>query len=158
VSEYTFALENFEKTYRELEPLYRQHYGEMQERLAGEGIPIGDFNPQLGLYRDFSRAGWLLNYVVRLDGRAVGYSNIYMTPDMHNGEKIATEDTIYLLPDHRNGTGRKLAQFILEDLDARGVKRLNVTAVTDLRVAKLWKRMGFKETAVAMTYHFEKVN
>jgi ribosomal protein S18 acetylase RimI-like enzyme len=67
---------------------------------------------------------------------------------------IASEDTIYLLPDHRNGVGRRLAKHILADLRERGVKRLSVTAVTDLRVAKLWERMGFRHTAHAMTYVF----
>jgi len=42
----------------------------------------------------------------------------------------------------------------LEELKKRGVKRLNVSAMTDLRVAKLWKRMGFKEAATQMLYTF----
>ena len=35
---YTITLEKFTENYRELEPLYRQHYAEMTERLAGEGV------------------------------------------------------------------------------------------------------------------------
>lgn len=151
---YDFSIENAHSNVDELYPLYCRHYAEMQERLAGQGVDIPDFAPRLELYFKAADAGYLLNYVVRLDGKPVGYSNIYLTNDMHNGELIAQEDTIYMLPEHRNGVGKKLSRFILADLKGRDVKRLSVTAITDLRVAKLWERMGFKHTAHHMTYVF----
>jgi GNAT superfamily N-acetyltransferase len=73
---------------------------------------------------------------------------------MHNHDLIAQEDTIFVIKEHRNGIGKKLVRFVLEELKTRGVKRLNVSAKTDLRVAKLWGRMGFKEAATQMTYEF----
>jgi GNAT superfamily N-acetyltransferase len=73
---------------------------------------------------------------------------------MHNQDLIAKEDTVFVLKEHRNGIGKKLVKFVIEELRGRGVKRLNVSAMTDLRVAKLWKRMGFKEAATQMTYEF----
>ncbi len=80
--------------------------------------------------------------------------NVYVTNDMHNHDKIAHEDALFILKEHRNGLGRKFVQFGLAELQRRGVKRLFVEAVTDLRVAKLWSRMGFKERAIQMTYDF----
>lgn len=154
MSEYVFSVENGADNHPELEPLYRQHYGEMQKRLAGEGIDVPPFNMRLDVYMQYWRAGHLINYVARRDGKAVGYANVYLTNDMHNGELIAEEDAIYMLPEHRNGAGRLLAKFALADLKSRGVKRLNVQALTDLRVAKLWQRMGFKHTAHTMTFNF----
>jgi len=151
---YTFSIENGAENYLEIEPIYRQHYAEMQERLAGEGIPIGPYDPRLDRYFESWNSGYLLNYIARCDGEAVGYSNIYLTHDMHCNEFIATEDTIYFLPEHRNGTGRKLSKFILADLKSRGVMRLHLSSVTDLRVARLWERMGCKFTAYSMTYVF----
>ena len=151
---YRFMLENGAENKHELEPLYRRHYAEMQERLAREGIEVAPFSPRWDMYDRAWQGGYLLNFVVRADGEPVGYSNIYLTSDMHNGELIAREDTIYVLPEHRNGIGRKLSKAILGHLRSRGVKRLHVQALTDLRVAKLWERMGFKHTAHAMTYTF----
>lgn len=151
---YAFSIENGADNYPEIEPLYRAHYGEMRARLAGAGVAVADFAPRLDIYFSYWRAGNLLNYIVRKDGAAVGYANVYLTSDMHNGELIASEDAIYLLRPHRNGTGRHLVKFILADLERRGVKRVNVQAVTDLRVAKIWERMGFRHTAHAMTYTF----
>lgn len=151
---YAFAIEDFVTNLEEAMPLYVRHYAEMQERLRRDGIEISPFNPRVSEYVAAARAGWLIHYVIRKDGEMVGYSNIYLTHDMHNRDLIAEEDTIFVLPQHRNGIGRKFSHFILKDLRERGVKRLSVKALTDLRVAKLWKRMGFKHSAHCMTYTF----
>jgi predicted acetyltransferase len=151
---YTITLEKFKETYSELEPLYRQHYSEMVERLAEQGISYSPYNPRLDEYIRASDGGWLLTFVLRLDGKAVGYSNVYITNDMHNQDLIAQEDTIFVLKEHRNGVGKKMVKHILEELRVRGVKRVLVSAMTDLRVAKLWGRMGFTGVATQMIYKF----
>lgn len=151
---YTFHLGRFKETYNELEPLYRQHYSEMCDRLAKDGIQYPPYNPRLDKYIEAGNRGDLLTFLIRLDGQPVGYSNVYLTNDMHNGDLIAQEDTIFVLKDHRNGVGKKLVKVILEELKERGVKRVIVSAMTDLRVAKLWGRMGFKEAATQMIYTF----
>ena len=56
--------------------------------------------------------------------------------------------------DHLNGVGKKLVTYALGELRNREVKRVLVSAMTDLRVAKLWNRMGFKEVATQMIYTF----
>lgn len=152
--EYRFTIENGADNYSEIEPLYREHYREMKSRLEAQGVPMSEFRPRLDIYFERWRAGNLVNYIVRMGREPIGYANIYLTADMHNHDPIAVEDTIFIRKDHRNGVGRRLSKFILSDLKARGVKRLNCTAMTDLRVAKLWKRMGFRAVADAMTYTF----
>jgi len=154
MNEYQFTLENIRQNIGQLEPLYRQHYGEMKARLAEQGIEYEDYNPRYKQYFEACDGGWLLNFVIRYGGEPVGYSNIYLTNDMHNGALIAREDTIYVLPGHRNGVGRRFSKAILEDLRARGVRRLHALSVTDPRVAKLWTRMGFKLAGQAMIYTF----
>jgi GNAT superfamily N-acetyltransferase len=151
---YAITLERFSDTYTELESLYRAHYGEMTERLALKGIQYSPYNPRLDLYTKSGYEGWLLTFVLRNDGAACGYANVYVTNDMHNNDLIAQEDTVFVLKEHRNGIGKKLVQFVLQELKSRGVKRLMVSAMTDLRVAKLWGRMGFKEAATQMIYEF----
>jgi GNAT superfamily N-acetyltransferase len=151
---YTFHLGRHRETFDELEPLYRQHYGEMVARLAKDGIEYSPYNPRWERYFQAGDRGDLLTFILRHEGIAVGCSNVYLTNDMHNGDLIAQEDTIYVLPEHRNGVGKKFVKVILEELKERGVKRVSVAALTDLRVAKLWKRMGFKEAAIQMMYTF----
>lgn len=151
---YAFTVEKFSDTYAELEPLYRTHYGEMTARLETQGIKYSPYNPRLDAYIKSGDEGWLLTFVLRVDGAACGYANVYLTNDMHNGDLISQEDTVFVLKEHRNGIGKKLVQFVLQELKSRGVKRLMVSAMTDLRVAKLWGRMGFKEAATQMIYEF----
>lgn len=152
---YVITLESFANSYSDLEPLYRMHYQEMADRLEREcGIAISPYNPRLDRYAEASHNGGLLTFVVRTEGRAVGYANVYITNDMHNQDLISREDTVFIAPEHRNGIGKELVKVVLQELKRMGVKRLIVSAMTDLRVAKLWKRMGFKESAVQMTYTF----
>lgn len=151
---YTFHLGKHRETFDELEFMYRQHYQEMVERLARDGITYSAYNPRWEQYWKASDEGWLLTFILRYEGKAVGCSNIYVTNDMHNNDLIAQEDTIYVVPEHRNGIGRKFTKIILEELKERGVKRLHVSAMTDLRATKLWKRLGFKESATQMIYTF----
>ncbi len=154
MQDYTIGLENGHASHADLEPLYRQHYGEMEKRMAEIGIPIGPYAPRLDEYFKGMDAGYILTFVVRHGGKAVGHSNIYITNDMHNGELIAMEDTVYVLPEHRNGVGRRLTRFIVEELRSRGCKRAHITASTDPRVALMLGRMGWRHNAIAMTYVF----
>jgi ribosomal protein S18 acetylase RimI-like enzyme len=154
MGQYTISEEKLPRIYSELEPLFRAHYQQMSERLCTAQVVVPEYCPRLDEYFRAADAGWLKTFVLRCDGKACGYALVYVTNDMHNGELIAQEDVLFVSPEHRNGVGKKLVQFGVEFLRALGVKRLSVSAVTDLRVAKLWKRMGFKETAVQMTYTF----
>jgi GNAT superfamily N-acetyltransferase len=151
---YSITVERFAETYSELELLYKKHYSEMVERLATQGIDYSPYNPRLDEYIKAGNGGWLLTFVLRCEGVACGYANVYITNDMHNGDLISQEDTLFVLKEHRNGVGKKLVRFVLEELKSRKVKRLIVSAMTDLRVAKLWGRMGFKEAATQMIYEF----
>jgi len=151
---YVMTVEKFTDTYLELEPLYREHYAEMVERLEGQGFTYSPYNPRLHEYGAACENGSLITIVLRQEGVACGYINVYVVRDMHNQDLIAQEDTIFVRKDHRNGVGKKLVQFGLEELKRRGVKRLLVSAMTDLRVAKLWGRMGFREAATQMIYEF----
>lgn len=151
---YSIGLEGFDESYPEVQALYREHYKEMCDRLESQGISMSPYNPRLDEYSKASKGGWLLTIIARHDGKAVGYCNVYVTQDMHNRDLIAQEDTIFVTKAHRNGLGKNLVKFGLAELKSRGVKRLHVSAMTDLRVAKLWERMGFKHAAHQMIYTF----
>lgn len=152
---YTITQEPAHLTYKELEPLYRKHYNEMQARLQSEGVDyVSEFRPRLDAYFKASAEGWMLSFVLRMDGKPIGYSNIYLTNDMHNGDLIAQEDTIYVRKEYRIGLGRKLADHIHAELKRRNVKRMNVTTITDPRVGKWLERQGYKHTGQCMTINF----
>lgn len=153
--EYTIAVESLPEVYRELEPICREHYAEMTSRLKENGIEVSAYNPRLEEYFKASRGGWLITIILRGDGKICGYINVYVTQDMHNNDFIAQEDVLFVTQAHRNGIGKKLVQFGLEELRRRNVRRLSVSALTSQRVIPLWKRLGFKEVATQMIYTFE---
>jgi len=151
---YKISLEGFERTYDEIESLYREHYQTMIDRMAECGVEISPYNPRKDAYFKAGRNGSLLTFILRYEGDAVGYCNIYLTHDMHNFDMIATEDAIYVTPEHRKGSGRLLCLEVHEELKRRKVKRLAVTTSTDLRVSKWLERLGYKHTAHHMTKTF----
>lgn len=152
---YTIATEKLAEVHETLTPLFREHYQEMADRLAGEGIHISPFNPRTTDYLSYAAAGLLKTFVVRHNGDPVGYANVYLMPDMHNQDLVAHEDTIFITKEHRNGIGKSLVRYGLAELAKAGARRLTVTAMTDCRVEKLWQRMGFKPVATQMIYEFE---
>jgi predicted acetyltransferase len=153
-AEYEFLSADLRAVYPEIEHLCKEHYAEMTARLEGQGLYMSDYNPRLDAYFQAVAEGRLSTYLVRLAGVPVGHALIYVYEDMHNRDLVAYEDVLFITKTHRNGVGKKFVRAILDDLKARGVKRLDVNAVTDLRVAKLWARMGFKSIATSMRYNF----
>ena len=152
---YTVAVEKLEVILPELEHMYRQHYAEMRSRLLALGVETAPYDPRWDTYFEYERAGHFLTFVGRLDGKAVGYANIYITSDMHNRELIASEDTLYVDPEHRGkSAGRDIVECVHATLKGLGVKRLNVTTATDLKVAAWLEKRGYKHTAHNMTICF----
>jgi GNAT superfamily N-acetyltransferase len=148
---YKIAIEGGWDNYAEMKPLYEQHFAELRQSLKDRGIEIGDYAPQIAAYTDYFKTGGLLNYVVRHDGKPVGYANIYIYPCMHTGTMTALDDAVFVLPEHRKGLGRSMIKYVMDDLKARGCKRLTLSASTDLRAAALWARMGFSPEASLMS-------
>lgn len=151
---YSIRLERGDHNWWELDPNYRKHYAETTARLEKEGIKVSPYNPRLDQYFRAFREGWLLNFVARFEGKPVGHCNVYITNDMHNGDLIAQEDMLYVVPEHRKGLGRELTKAVLKELQARDVKRAYITTPTDPRVSHLCRRLGFKDLAQQLVYSF----
>lgn len=155
---YTFTIEPLHDVYSEIEFLCREHYAEMRARREALGEPVPAYAPRIDEYFKASRAGYLVLFVARYYGDPCGYMLVYVTNDMHNHEKIATEDTLFVTKSHRNGLGKRFVRFGLDHLNSLNTRKLFVNAVTDARVVPLWRRMGFKELATQMVYVFPEHN
>ena len=151
---YTITIEKFHETYAEMEPLYRQHFAEMRERKADVGIEIGDYALDTEGYFAYSESGQLISFIARHEGEPVGYIHAYLTRDHRTGEIIATEDSVFVLPEHRNGLGRDMVKFVLEYFKRSNVRRVIITSAGDKRLPLLLTRMGFKTTGIEMTYAY----
>ena len=150
----TISLENADEKYEELKELYKEHYAETCERLKEIGVDLPPYNPRLAEYKNASRTGAMISIVARDDDKPIGYFNIYLSPDMQNQDLVGTEAGLFVSKNFRNGIGKKLIKFGLNEMKTRGVKRYYASAVTDLRTAKLWERMGFKPYSISMLFNF----
>lgn len=135
-------------------PLWERHYGEMEARMQADNLPVSPFAPRTEQYVRSNEEGWLLAFLLEHGKEAVGYAQGYVTNDMHNGDLIAQEDAIYVVPEHRFGAGRILLDAVHAELRKRGVKRLNITTGTDLRASKWFERRGYKHIAHCMSITF----
>jgi GNAT superfamily N-acetyltransferase len=158
MSEYSFSVENISESYGEMRPLYEQHYAEMRNNFMSNGVELGPFKPNEDMFHDAVRAGNFIGYVARFNGEPVGYFNFYLTNDSLDGELVAHEDALYAVKDHRNGLGKQLLKFAVEQLKRHDVKRLYVTGSTDPRVSNLWSRMGFKPVAQVMVLSIKELS
>lgn len=149
--EYRAYVTTLDESAEVIEPLCARQYAEMRERLLSQGVPLGPYKPRYDEYFRAAKAGYLIPFRLDWGGECVGYCMMYVTNDMHNSELIAQEDTVYVLPEHRNGAGRRLIRFVHDEMKRRGCKRINITTGTDLRVSKLLERLGYRHTAHCMT-------
>ena len=84
---------------------------------------------------------------------------MYVTPSMHTGVIMASEDTIFIRPEHRKGwIAYKFMKFIENDLvNNRNVGEIMQTTPYDKKASpKLLERMGFKKVAFQWSKQFEE--
>lgn len=147
--EYYVSVESYKATYEELKHLYKQCYEELAEIARKDGRIYPEYNPWLASYNSSDEANTIVLYVVREQGMAIGYCMMYLTQDTRNQGLVTYEDSIYILPEHRNGIGMMLGKMIVQDMTNRGVKRIFLSAIDD-RIVNMWKRIGFKPIATTM--------
>lgn len=147
--QYFIKVESYKNTYKELKILYKQCYDELVEISKKDGRIYAEYNPWLSSYNSSDEANAIVLYVVREGGQAIGYCLMYLTQDTRNQELITYEDSIYILPEHRNGIGKLLGKGIVKDMRNRGVKRIVLSAIND-SIVNMWKRIGFTPIATTM--------
>lgn len=136
-----YGIEPLETCWDEVVALGAAHWGETMEYYRGKQ----PFNPQFERYNQYDKVGWLITFTVRDEGKMIGYSLIYLVPSMHTQQTIATEDTIFLLPEYRRGrNGLRFHQFIEDELKKRGAKEITVTAQPGSAACRILEHLDFK--------------
>lgn len=136
-----YSIEPLETCWDEIVALGEAHWHETMEYYRGKQ----PFKPEFERYNQYDKLGWLITFTVRDEGRMIGYSLIYVTPSMHTQQTIATEDTIFLLPEYRKGrNGLRFHQFVETELLNLGVKEIIVTAKPGSAACRILDYMGFQ--------------
>lgn len=138
----TYNIEPLSGCWSEIEAIGRAHWQETMEYYRGKQ----PYAPSYDRYNSYDKAGWLITFTARNSetGQMVGYSLMYLVPSMHTQTMIATEDTIFLLPEYRRGrNGLRFHQFIEAELRERGAREIVVTAKPGSAACRLLEHIGF---------------
>jgi len=98
---------------------------------------------------DLMRALWK-NGSLRIFGAylavdLVGHATGYVSVSMRTGQSVASEDVVYVLPEHRKGVGTMLARATIAEAKRLGINRYRVTVPRGNAQAKrIARRVGFK--------------
>lgn len=140
-----FQIEPLEKCWNEAMVLANQHWEET-ETYRGQ-----QFRPDLARYAAYEKGGWFLGFTGRDGERLIAYAGIYLVPDMHTQELLATEDAFFIDKEHRRGrTFLRFYQFIESEIAQRGAKRIMFTAPQTNGTGRLLERLDYQP--VSMQY------
>lgn len=145
---YTLQVERMCDVIEEIRPLHFDHWKETEAYRQGQ-----DFEPDYAAFCTSEAGGRFLLFTARHAGKLVGNCALYLHRSTHTGQLIATEDTLFVLPAYRRGTGlgRELVKFAHAGLRQVGVREVRVTTKTINLVSKLLERMGYSATATVLT-------
>ena len=114
-----FNQEYFVNVFADARELTKSHHSEV-EIFKGEKLEI-DVNK----YLNCEEHGALKVFTARVEGKLVGYSTFFLYTHSHHLNTVhASQDTLYIHPDHR-GVGLEFCQYCDEQLKLAGVKHVH---------------------------------
>jgi hypothetical protein len=142
--DYTIRVERFEDILFEIHPLHLMHWEETEVHRHGLAL-----NPDYDNLIARERAGGLLQFTVRAeDGTLVGNLRLYLATSTHTQTRYASEDTVYIHPQHRGGyTVITLLRFAETCLLALGIREARFTTKLSKNVDVLMRRAGYQPVA-----------
>lgn len=135
-----FALERIEDIQDEIKPLHLAHWNETEEHR--HGLP---FNPDYETFIRYEQAGRYVLFTLRIHGRLVGNCAMYLDMSAHTQTLIATEDTLYLLPEARHKhRGRRFIFWVEEQLKQLGAREIQITVKTVNKAERMFRLLGYR--------------
>lgn len=151
---FTFAVELMEDIIDEMRPLHKAHWDETEAHR--HGLP---FNPDYQTFIRYERAGRYILFTLRSEGELLGNCAMYLSPSAHTQTLIATEDTLFFLPEARKGrTAGKFIAYCEDALKSMGVREINVSVKTVNKAGRFFRMMGYKHVENGLTKVLEIEN
>jgi len=138
--DFTFAVERMEQIMPEMRPLHLAHWQETEAHR--HGLP---FQPDYATFIRYERAGRFMLFTLRCEGRLLGNCSMYLSPSAHTQTLIATEDTLFLLPEARKGRmAGKFIAYCEDALKSLGIREINVSVKTVNKAGRFFRMLGYK--------------
>src|SRR5690606_21899359 len=134
-----FAIERIEDILMEIKPLHRAHWEETEAHRHALG-----FDPDYATFIRYERAGRYLLFTLRNEGNLSGNCAMYMDLNTHTQTLLATEDTLYLLPQARKGkVAARFVGYVEDALRQLGVREISVTVKTANKAGRFFRLLGY---------------
>lgn len=144
---FVFAVERMADIQHEMEPLHRAHWEETEAHRHGLML-----KPDYQTFIQYEQAGRYILFTIRKEGRLVGNCAMYIDKSTHTQTLIATEDTLYLLPEARKGnTAKNFISYCEAALKHLGVREVCVTVKTVNRAGLFFQRLGYRHVENGLT-------
>jgi len=134
--------ENYGNVREDIKPLIIKHWEEI-----ALNQDIIELNPDWDAYAELDRKGMLRVFTVRdEDESLVGYFVVIVSRSLHYKDHLfANNDIIFLLPEYRKGTtGIKLIDFAERELEAEGIRTLNINTKDHQSFDAILQRRGYQ--------------
>jgi GNAT superfamily N-acetyltransferase len=135
-----FARERMEDVVEEMKLLHQAHWHETETHRHGLTL-----NPDYDMFIRYERAGRYVLFTLRNDGRLQGNCALYLDKSTHTQTLLATEDTLYLLPEARKRrAATRFIEYCENALKSLGVKEINVSVKTVNKAGRFFRMLGYR--------------
>jgi len=150
--DYLIQAERFEDVLPELDELHQVHWLETEKHRHGLAL-----NPDYIAMAAMDRSGRCIQFTVRHQGALVGNLRLWIGVSLHTQTRYASEDTLFLLPEHRGGfLVMALIRFAEGALRSIGITEIRVSSKLVNNADVLMRRMKYQPVALEFVKFFPK--
>ncbi|SFW21864.1 hypothetical protein SAMN05216414_106116 [Nitrosovibrio sp. Nv17] len=149
-----FARERIADIVEEIRPLHQAHWNETEGHRHGLA-----FDPGYAAFIRYEQAGRYVLFTLRQQDRLLGNCALYLDRSAHTQSLIATEDTLFLLPEARIGTtARRFVAYVEDALRLLGVREVEISVKTVNRAERFFRFLGYRRVETGLTKILEADN
>lgn len=151
---FVFSVERMAAIQEEMKPLHQAHWEETEAHRHGLTL-----NPDYETFIQYENAGRYILFTARKDEKLVGNCAMYLDRSTHTQTLIASEDTLYFLPEARQGNvARSFIAYCEAALKSIGIREITVTVKTVNRAGLFFQRLGYRHIENGLTKVLEEEN
>ena len=141
---YTIGVERFSGIVGEMHTLHKLHWQETEKHRHGLTM-----NPDYLQFIAREQLGQMVQFTMRCPkGQLVGNLRMYLSTSLHTQTRYASEDTLFIHPDHRGSFAvMALMRFAESSLCAIGIREIRVNSKLVNKADVLMRRMGYAPVA-----------
>lgn len=146
-----FKREKADDVFEEIKPLIKIHWREIAHY---QDI---DLDPDWDFYSKAEAANCLRVFTARKEGKLIGYALYFLKSNAHyKGSLQASQDILFVHPEHRGKLGMKLIKWCDAQLQAEGVQVVYHHVKTAHNFGPLLERMGYQAVDIIFAKRLDK--